>query len=143
MVETESGMIRRICSEDHDEFGHIEYQTPQGLDVFVCPWHNADGSFDRAAYLEVHGGMRYEVITPNYPNVLRALWWAVKEGRHENPGQAVCSIMDITRYLTATEPEMVEVLLKEFGYRDGREQRTTQDITVASEEGGDDRSSDV
>jgi hypothetical protein len=109
------GMIRKVCTQDHDELGHLEFDVPEGLDIKTCPWHNADGSFDREAWRESE--TKYVIVTPNYPNVLRALLVAVANGQHENPTQAICSIMDITRFLALTEPETVDQLLKEFGYR--------------------------
>lgn len=48
----EDSMETRTCTLPHDEFGPIEFQVPAEVTVQQCPWHNADGSFDREAYLE-------------------------------------------------------------------------------------------
>lgn len=116
MAQAAEGMNRRVCIADHDELGHLEYDVPAGLDVKLCPWHNSDGSFDRVAYMETHSAVGEISLPPHYPSVLRFLIEAVASGRHENPRQAIGSIIDITRYLSLTEPQTILQLLREMGY---------------------------
>ena len=53
MVEVKSeSWDETICTLDHAEYGDIKFKYPAGLSIEVCPWHNADGTFDREAYEE-------------------------------------------------------------------------------------------
>jgi hypothetical protein len=51
------GMALFRCNNDHQDFGSIEFEAPYDWQG-TCEYHNADGSFDREAYLETKRPLR-------------------------------------------------------------------------------------